>query len=104
MPRSGVDAVRADVLGDAARLASDDVRLANLVEERGLAVVDVTHDRDDRRPMLPIAGLVLELAARVANDFVLAPRDVLDLVVELAGEDGCGVRIERAVDVDARDA
>ena len=42
------DVVRADVLRDAARLAGDDVRLADVVEQRRLAVVDVTHDRDDR--------------------------------------------------------
>ena len=41
--------VRADVLRDAARFARDDVRLADVVEQRRLTVVDVTHDRDDRR-------------------------------------------------------
>ena len=36
------------MLGDAAGLAGDDVGVADLVEQRGLAVVDVTHDGDDR--------------------------------------------------------
>jgi len=67
-------------------------------------MVDVTHDRNDRRPMVPIVGLVLELAARIPDDFVLAPRDVLDFVVELASQHGSGVCIERAVDVDTRHA
>ena len=43
------DVIRADVLRDAAGFARDDVRLADEVEQRRLAVVDVTHDRDDRR-------------------------------------------------------
>ncbi len=42
------DVIRTDVLRDAARLAAGDVRLADGVEERGLAVIDVTHDGDDR--------------------------------------------------------
>ena len=43
-----LDAVGADVLRDAAGLARGDVGLADRVEQRGLAVVDVAHDRDDR--------------------------------------------------------
>ena len=43
------DVVRADVLRNAARFASDHVRLADVVEERRLAVVDVAHDRHDGR-------------------------------------------------------
>ena len=41
--------VGADVLGDAAGLALGDARRADGVEQRRLAVVDVTHDGDDRR-------------------------------------------------------
>ncbi len=41
--------IRADVLRDAAGLALGDARGPNRVEQRGLAVVDVTHDGDDRR-------------------------------------------------------
>ena len=36
------------MLGDATGLAGHDVGVADLVEQRGLAVVDVTHDGDDR--------------------------------------------------------
>ena len=43
------DVVGADVLRDAAGLAGDDVGLADRVEQRRLAVVDVTHDGDDGR-------------------------------------------------------
>ena len=41
--------VGTDVLRDAAVLARDDVGVADRVEQLGLAVVDVTHDGDDRR-------------------------------------------------------
>ena len=40
--------VRADGLGDAARLARDGVGLADVFEERRFAMVDVAHDDDDR--------------------------------------------------------
>jgi hypothetical protein len=43
------DLVGTDVLGDATGLARHDVGRADRVEQQGLAVVDVTHDGDDRR-------------------------------------------------------
>ena len=45
----GFDVVRADVLGDAAGFAGGDLGAADVVEQRGLAVVDVAHDGDHRR-------------------------------------------------------
>jgi hypothetical protein len=57
-----VHLVGADVLGDAAGLALDDVGLADRVEQQGLAVVDVTHDRHDRRTGDQV-GLVVVVAA-----------------------------------------
>ena len=53
----GLHGVGADVLGDTAGLTGDDVGLADAVQQRGLAVVDVAHDRDHGRPV----GLVLFL-------------------------------------------
>ena len=47
-----VGLVGADVLRDPARFGRDDSCLADRVEQRRLAVVDVTHDRDDRRTCL----------------------------------------------------
>ena len=55
-----VDHRRADVLGDAAGLGRGDAGLADGVEQRRLAVVDVTHDGDDRRTRHEVLGLVLE--------------------------------------------
>ena len=41
--------IGADMLGDAARLAAHHVGAAQRVEQAGLAVIDMAHDRDDRR-------------------------------------------------------
>ena len=41
-----------------------DVGVADGVEQRGLAVVDVAHDGDDRRARLEILGLVVGLRRR----------------------------------------
>ena len=46
----GLDLVGADVLGDAAGFAFGHIGRANRVEQLRLAVVDVAHDRDHRRP------------------------------------------------------
>jgi hypothetical protein len=51
--------IGADVLGDAAVLAAGHVGLAQRVQQAGLAVVDVTHDRDDRGPRLQVIVDVL---------------------------------------------
>ncbi len=58
-----VDLVRADVLRDAAGFASRHVRRTDRVEQRGLTVIDVAHDGDDRRARdLDQAGGVFEQA------------------------------------------
>ena len=83
-----VDLVGADVLRDAAGLALDDLGRADRVQQRRLAVVDVAHDRDDRRAVgevlvgVLVDGLGLDLVGRV---------DDLDLLAELLGEDADGV-------------
>ena len=72
-------------------LAGDDVGRADPVEQQGLAVVDVTHDGDDRRArrrsspssllffLLEVLGLQLGL-------LLLAGVDEADLGAELGGE------------------
>ena len=79
-----MDLVGADVLRDAAGLARGHVGLADRVQQRRLAVVDVTHDRDHRRARLEVLVGVLERRIRVG---VLGRRDDLDLLVELVGDD-----------------
>ena len=53
------DLGRADVLGDPAALAGRDRRAADRVEQARLAVVDVAHHGDDRRPRLEQGRVVL---------------------------------------------
>ena len=84
-----VGLVRADVLRDPAGLGRDDARLADRVEQRRLAVVDVTHDRHDRRARLErllgvVEGLRLDVVVVGVLDRHLAlelGRDQLHLVV-----------------------
>ena len=97
-----VHLVRADVLRDTARLALDDVRTADGVQQAGLAVVDVPHDRDDRRPGEQL-GLVVVVAAESEAEAVeqlgvlLLGGDDLHLVAQLGAEQlqrlvGAGLR------------
>ena len=87
-----VDLVGADVLGDAAGLARGHLGLADRVEQRRLAVVDVAHDRHDRRAADEVLVGVLEL--RLGVDLV-GRVDDLDLLVELVRDHLDGVVGER---------
>ena len=100
-PRRRVDLVGADVLGDAAGLAGSDVRLADGVEQRRLAMVDVTHDGDDRRARQQILGVV---GLSLVDDLFLAEGGRLDLVAELVRDQRRRVVIDALVDVDAHHA
>ncbi len=57
--------VGADALRDAAGLACDDVRLADRVEQSGLAVVHVAHHGHDRRTRLEVLVLLQFLGLEV---------------------------------------
>ena len=96
--RIAVDADRigADVLGDAAGLARDHVRLADGVEEARLAVVDVAHDHDDGGTGDQLFGGVLVVVKEALLD-----RDhdfLLYLAAELGGDVLGGVKVDVLVD------
>ena len=65
--------VGTDVLGDATGLAGDDVGVADAVEQLGLAVVDVAHDGDDRRPRRSVVVVdeLLEVEQLLQLDLLL---------------------------------
>ncbi len=107
------DLARADVLRDAAPLAGRHVGGPDRVEQARLAVVDVTHDRDDRRAWLQVGRIV-----RLEQDFlrrfgrrrftvrVLGGPDHADpglrrlghFIAELAGHQRRGVAVDQLVD------
>jgi hypothetical protein len=80
-----LDGVRADVLGDAPSLTRRHVGFADRVEERGLAVVDVTHDRHHGRPLREV---LLGILVHRLLGLLLRGADDLDLLVERRGQ-GC---------------
>ena len=90
-----LDAVCADMLRDAARLAFDDVRLADVVQQRGLAVVHVSHDRHDRRTRHEVLLLVLVV---VGDGLLNLHGNEFDLVAELLGHDHERLGVETLVD------
>lgn len=87
----GLDLVGTDGLGDASGLAALHIRASQRVEQLGLAVVDVTHDRDGRRTgreVLVVAVVLAELEVEAGQQLtILVLRgDDLDLVVELGAQ------------------
>src|SRR5438445_217142 len=97
----GLDLVGAYALGDASGLTGRDSRLADGVEDRGLAVVDVAEDRDDGWSRDELARVLVgdreELLARGGDDVARALRrldgdnvlalDRLDCETELVRHD-----------------
>ncbi len=92
-----VDLVSTDVLRDAARLVCLHMRVADAVEERRLAVVDMAHDRDDWRTELQALRIVLDFRNLRRIDI---RRQLLAGNAEL-GRDECG-RIEVDFLIDGR--
>src|SRR5690606_10370382 len=86
----------ADMLRDAARFAGDDIRLPDGVEQRGLAVVDMAHDRDDRRTRLGRALLVLDVEQTLLD---VRFRDAADRMAHFLGDQLRGVGVDDVVDL-----
>ena len=88
--------IGADMLRDASGLAGHHVGLANGIEQRGLAVVDVAHDGDDRRPRL----LVLVDIGGSGEAFLdVGLRHALGRVAELAHDQLGRVGVDHVVDL-----
>ncbi len=94
------DLVGADVLGDAAVLGVDDVRVTDRVEQLGLTVVDVTHDGDDRRTghhilgVVELFGLEVDVEGLEQLAVLVLGGDDLDVVAELGAQGLEGVLVE----------
>src|SRR5690606_37012557 len=87
--------VGTDVLGDTTRFTGGHLGAADVVEQRGLAMVNVTHDGHHRRTADFFALEVHGLGQAV---FQIAFLDVFDLVAHVFGYDGRGVLIQHLVD------
>ena len=87
---SGFGLVRADVLGDPARFTGDDVGVTDAVEQERLAVVDVAHDRHDRRAgtqvLLALFLFLFEVLGLELGLLLLAAVDETDLRADLGRE------------------
>jgi len=90
--------VGADVLRDAAGLAGRHSGVADGVEQARLAVVDVAHDGDDRRPRLEVLGVVDGFLLEVGL-FVGRVGD-LHFAAEVGGEHLDGLVAQRLRDGD----
>jgi len=86
--------IRADVLGDAAGLAGNNICLTYGIQQRRLAMVDVTHDRNNR-------GTFLQSLRRIGGrlkDLIQVHGNVFNLIAVLGGQDNCGIKIKGVVD------
>ena len=88
----GLPLIGADVLRDAAGLAGGDVRVADIVEQARLAVVDVAHDHHHGGAGLELVGGIL----MVVDELLLNGDDdlLLDLAAELLGDKGRGIEVD----------
>ena len=77
-----LDLRRTDVLGDATRFVRGDTGMADGVEKRRLAVVDVAHDGDHGRARLEVRRIVVE-----REGVLLLGADDLDLSAEVVGHE-----------------
>ena len=87
--------IGADMLGDAAGFASDHVGLAQRVEQRGLAVIDMAHDGDDWRTGTQRCILVGGALQALQN---VGFGNALDGVPVFRSDELGGVGIDRVVD------
>ena len=88
--------IGADMLGDAAGFARHHIGVAQRVEQRGLAVVDMAHHGHDRRTRLGVGGIV----DRVEQAFLdVGGGDALDGVAEFLGDQLRGIGIDHVGDL-----
>ena len=89
---SHLDLIGADGLGDAAGLAGGHIGVADIVQQAGLAVVDMAHDHHHGSPGDQILFLVLV----VVDELLLNGDDDLMLhhAAQLLGDEGGGVEVD----------
>ena len=88
--------IGADMLGDAAGFAGDHIGMAQRIEQRGLAVVDMAHHGHDRRTRLGIGRIVDDVEQAFLD---VGGGDALDGVAEFLGDQLRGVGIDHVGDL-----
>ena len=83
--------IGADVLGDAAGLAAGHMGVADIVQQAGLAVVDMAHDHHHRCPGHQILSLILVVVNQLFLDG--DHHFLLHLAAHFLGNDGGGVEV-----------
>ena len=89
------DVISTDMLGDTTCLTGDDVRITDVVQERSFAVVNVTHDGDDRATRLHVFIVDHLVGINLLHHF---SRYILGRKTELFGHEVDGLGIETLVD------
>ena len=88
--------VGTNVLGNTARFTGNHVRIADVVQQRCLTMIDVTHDRDDRRTRNPIILVVLFFVSLDGFDHICT--DIFCLEAKLVCHDVDRFSIQTLVD------
>ncbi len=91
----GLYVVGADVLSNAARLAGRDLGAADVIEQRGLAVIDVSHHGHDRRARQHLERGVRLALQVVLDDVFLAQHR---RVAHFLDHQHCGVLLDHLID------
>ena len=86
--------VGSNVLGDTTSLTSDDVGVADVVEQRSLTMVDMTHHRNDWSTWDEVVLIILLLA----DGLLYLCADIFGLESELIGNKIDGLCVESLVD------
>ena len=95
-----LDLIGADVLGDPARFALGHLGLTNRVEQRGFAMVDMAHHRDDGRAGDRVFRRFRFLCNRRVEEFRLLEADVDGLEAHLSGDAFDGLEVDPLIDRD----
>ena len=84
--------IRTDMLGDATGFPAHDIGAAQRVEQARLAVIDMTHDRNDGRTR---NGLIIHIFVRVVGQIDVRIADADDVVTEFGDEQLGRVLVDR---------
>ena len=88
--------IGADMLGDAAGFAGHHVGMAQRIEQRGLAVIDVAHNGDNRRARLGVGRVVDDVEQTL---FDVGRGHALDGMAHFLGDQLRGIRIDHVGDL-----